>query len=86
MDVSFEAACVAIEFLQIKLSSWHTSFCSDPRLTPEQIVSYLCHQCEASLHFLQSLCQEKMFRERALRNKVSTAAFLCSTKRNRKYG
>ncbi|XP_024032046.1 nodulin homeobox [Morus notabilis] len=71
MDAAFGAVCAAIRFLEIKLSAQHSdfSFCKYSSLSPEQEVNYLCQQCEASLQFLQSLCQQKTFRERLLRNK-----------------
>nr|XP_034904630.1 nodulin homeobox isoform X2 [Populus alba] len=65
---AFGAVHVAIRFLQVKLSDQHTGLhVKSP--TAEQIVNYICQQCEASLQTLQSLCQQKMFRERLLRNK-----------------
>ncbi|KAJ6873539.1 hypothetical protein NC651_032420 [Populus alba x Populus x berolinensis] len=68
MDAAFGAVHVAIRFLQVKLSDQHTGLhVKSP--TAEQIVNYICQQCEASLQTLQSLCQQKMFRERLLRNK-----------------
>ncbi|KAK9292724.1 hypothetical protein L1049_020703 [Liquidambar formosana] len=67
MHVAFGAACVDIKFLQIKLSSQCTDICMK---SSPSVVNYLCQQCEASLQFLQSLCQQKLFRERLLRNKV----------------
>jgi hypothetical protein len=70
MDAAFGAVRTAIGFLEIKLSAHHADFCTNSNLTAEQEVNYLCQQCEASLQFLQSLCQQKMFRERLLRNKV----------------
>ncbi|KAJ4727569.1 nodulin homeobox-like [Melia azedarach] len=69
MDAAFGAVHVIIMFLQIKLSVQHTDFCIQPSPTDEQVVNYICQQCEASLQFLQSLCQQKIFRERLLRNK-----------------
>ncbi|XP_031250869.1 nodulin homeobox isoform X2 [Pistacia vera] len=60
MDAAFGAVHVIVMFLQMKLSD---------QLTDEQVVNYICQQCEASLQFLQSLCQQKNFRERLLRNK-----------------
>ena len=71
MDAAFGAVHVAIRFLDIKLSAQNPVSCMKSSLTAEQIVNYLCQQCEASLQFLQSLCQQKIFRERLLRNKVS---------------
>lgn len=69
MDAAFGAVHVAIGFLEIKLSS-DIKLCSHPVLKVEQIVNYLCNQCEVSLQFLQLMCQQKKFRERMLRNKV----------------
>ncbi|XP_062087013.1 nodulin homeobox isoform X2 [Humulus lupulus] len=69
MDAAFGAVCAAIQFLESKLSSQNTLSCTTTSLTAEQVVNYLCLQCEASLQFLQSLCQQKLFRERLLRNK-----------------
>lgn len=68
MDAAFGAVHVIVMFLQIKLSD---------QLTDEQVVNYICQQCEASLQFLQSLCQQKSFREHLLRNKVSNYKSLC---------
>ncbi|KAL6208511.1 hypothetical protein ACLB2K_019460 [Fragaria x ananassa] len=58
MEAAFGAIYASIKFLNLMLSSEH-----------EQIVHSLCQQCEASLQFLQLLCQQKLFRERLLRNK-----------------
>ncbi|XP_011033643.1 PREDICTED: uncharacterized protein LOC105132061 isoform X1 [Populus euphratica] len=68
MDAAFGAVHVAIRFLQVKLSDQYTGLHAKSP-TAEQIVNYICQQCEASLQTLQSLCQQKMFRERLLRNK-----------------
>ncbi|XP_057964013.1 nodulin homeobox [Malania oleifera] len=69
MDVAFGAVCMDVRFLQLKLSTQHTDFSTTSFHTSEQIVIHLCQQCEASLHFLQSLCQQKLFRERLVKNK-----------------
>ncbi|KAB1203021.1 hypothetical protein CJ030_MR8G017923 [Morella rubra] len=69
MDAAFGAVHVAIRFLSIRLSVQHLDFGMKSSLTAEQIVNYLCQQCEASLQFLQSLCQQKIFLERLLTNK-----------------
>ncbi|KAG8656856.1 nodulin homeobox isoform X2 [Manihot esculenta] len=69
MDAAFRAVNVAIRFLQVKLSAQHADFNMGSSPTAEQVVNYLCQQCEASLQFLQTLCQQKLFRERLLRNK-----------------
>ncbi|KAJ4955251.1 hypothetical protein NE237_012034 [Protea cynaroides] len=71
MDVAFDAVCLDIRFLQIKLSVLKPDF-SCEKSSPsdaEQTLHNICHQCEASLQFLHSLCQQKLFRERLLRNK-----------------
>ncbi|XP_057985605.1 nodulin homeobox-like [Hevea brasiliensis] len=69
MDSAFRAVHIAISFLQVKLSAQCADFNMRSSLTAEQIVNYLCQQCEASIQFLQSLCQQKLFRERLIRNK-----------------
>ncbi|XP_028066604.1 nodulin homeobox-like isoform X3 [Camellia sinensis] len=60
MDTAFAALRLDIKFLHIKLSGQCT----------EGTLNYLSQQCEASLQFLQSLCQQKLFRERLVKNKV----------------
>lgn len=70
MDAAFGAVCAAVKFLQIKLSAQHADLSTNSSSSSEQVVNYLCQQCEASLQFLHSLCQQKLFRERILRNKV----------------
>ncbi|GMP91197.1 hypothetical protein CsSME_00041992 [Camellia sinensis var. sinensis] len=62
MDTAFAALRLDIKFLHIKLSGQCT----------EGTLNYLSQQCEASLQFLQSLCQQKLFRERLVKNKVLT--------------
>ncbi|XP_050237431.1 nodulin homeobox-like isoform X1 [Mercurialis annua] len=69
MDAAFGAVHVAIRFLQVKLSAQSTEFHMRSRPAAEEIINYLCQQCEASIQFLQSLCQQRSFRERLLRNK-----------------
>lgn len=63
-----------INFLQIKLSAEENEF-TNSSLTAEKAVHFCFQQCEASLQFLHSLCQNKSFRERLLKNKVSTISF-----------
>lgn len=72
MDAAFGAVRTAIGLLGINLSG-HIADFTNSSLTAERIVNinYLCQQCEASVQFLQLLCQQNMFRERLLRNKVS---------------
>lgn len=73
MDVTFDAIRVDIRFFQMKLSALNNEVLCK-KYSPqgaERTALNLCQQCEASLQFLQSLCQQKMFRERLLRNKVA---------------
>lgn len=77
MDVAFRAVCVMTRSLRTKLSPHSNDFCANVNLMAEQMVTYVCQQCEASLQFLHSLCQQKTFRERVLRNKVSEIADSC---------
>ncbi|XVE50866.1 hypothetical protein DITRI_Ditri01bG0198400 [Diplodiscus trichospermus] len=69
IDVAFRAVHLVVRFLQKKLSTQHSDSFAKSSATAESMVNYLCQQCEASLQFLQSLCQQKPFRERLLRNK-----------------
>ncbi|CAN1848316.1 Nodulin homeobox [Linum perenne] len=73
MDAAFGAVHVAVRSLQVKLSAQITSSQMTSNPTVEQTVNYLCQQCEASIQFLHSLCQQKLFRERILRSKVLCA-------------
>uniref|UniRef100_A0A803MG67 Uncharacterized protein n=1 Tax=Chenopodium quinoa TaxID=63459 RepID=A0A803MG67_CHEQI len=69
IDAAFGAVRMNISFLQIKLSADENEFHSNSSLGAEKAINFCCQQCEASLQFLQSLCQNKSFRERLLRNK-----------------
>lgn len=69
LDAAFGAVRMSINILQNKLSEAENDFHSKSSLTAERVVNFCCQQCEASLQFLQSLCQNKSFRERILRNK-----------------
>lgn len=69
MDVAFRAVCINVKFLQSYLSCQSDDACVKPSTTPEQRVNYLSQQSEASLQFLLSLIQQKLFCERLLRNK-----------------
>ncbi|KAL9683749.1 hypothetical protein QQ045_021174 [Rhodiola kirilowii] len=67
MDVAFRVVSYDIRSLQKTLSSdCHDLTASS---TTEQSVNYLGQQCEASLQLLASLCHQKLFRERILKNK-----------------
>ncbi|XAR61267.1 hypothetical protein NMG60_11034915 [Bertholletia excelsa] len=69
MDAAFAALQLDIKFLHIKLSGQCTDFCTKPSSNAEGTLNFLCQQCEASLQFLQLLCQHKSFRERLVKNK-----------------
>lgn len=70
MDAAFTALCADIKFLQSRLSVEHPDSFADSTSKAVEILNHLCQQCEASLQFIQSLCQQKVFRERLLKNKV----------------
>lgn len=67
MTVAFAAVHVDIQFLQVRLSQ----FTDTGMRSNLAEVNRLCQHCEASLQFLQSLCQQRFFRERLVKNKVS---------------
>ncbi|XP_021721428.1 nodulin homeobox-like isoform X2 [Chenopodium quinoa] len=69
IDAAFGAVRMNINCLQIKLSAEENEFHSNSSLGAEKAVNFCWQQCEASLQFVQSLCQNKSFRERLLRNK-----------------
>ncbi|RDX99246.1 Nodulin homeobox, partial [Mucuna pruriens] len=69
MDAAFGSVRMVVSFLENTLVAYHEDISVETNLTAEQIVYYLSQQCEASLQFLQSLCQQKLFKERLLKNK-----------------
>ncbi|CAL9114770.1 unnamed protein product [Musa textilis] len=71
MDAAFAAVHEDIRILGIKLQLFNSELLSNKSNLPaaEQTAHYICQQCEASLQFLLSLCQQKLFRDRLLRNK-----------------
>ncbi|KAK0581086.1 hypothetical protein LWI29_009902 [Acer saccharum] len=69
IEAAFGAVHVTTKFLHIKLSAQQADLSTSLCAAEEQVINYICQQCEASLQFLQSLCQQKVFRERLLRNK-----------------
>ncbi|KAK1560110.1 hypothetical protein Q3G72_022254 [Acer saccharum] len=70
IEAAFGAVHVTTKFLHIKLSAQQADLSTSLCAAEEQVINCICQQCEASLQFLQSLCQQKVFRERLLRNKV----------------
>ncbi|WJX69540.1 hypothetical protein P8452_53767 [Trifolium repens] len=69
MDAAFGSVRVVVRCLETTLVAYNKDTSMESNLTAERVVFYLCQQCEASLQFLQSLCQQKSFKERLLRNK-----------------
>lgn len=61
---------MVVRCLEITLVACRKDFSMESNLSAEQVVYYLCQQCEASLQCLQSLCQQKLFKEHLLKNKV----------------
>ncbi|KAL0459601.1 UNVERIFIED_CONTAM: Nodulin homeobox [Sesamum latifolium] len=54
---------------ETKLSEEHADSSANISPTAEETLNHLCQQCDSSLQFLQSLCQQKMFRECIVKNK-----------------
>jgi hypothetical protein len=71
MDAAFGSVRVAVRCLETALVAYNEDISMESNLTAERVVFYLCQQCEASLQLLRSLCQQKLFKEQLLRNKVS---------------
>ncbi|XP_020099850.1 nodulin homeobox isoform X3 [Ananas comosus] len=71
MDVTFNSLHEDIRILRTKLSTLTDEVLLDKSSLPAALrtAHYICQQCEASLQFLLSLCQQKSFRDRVLRNK-----------------
>ncbi|KAI7728869.1 hypothetical protein M8C21_029784 [Ambrosia artemisiifolia] len=63
---SFSAVHRDIQFLQLRLSGNYSNAGMQSDLAD---INRLCQHCEASLQFLQSLCQQRFFRERLVKNK-----------------
>ncbi|MED6152757.1 hypothetical protein PIB30_095064 [Stylosanthes scabra] len=69
MDAAFGSVRMVVRCLEITLLTYYNDFSMESNLTAEQVVYYLCQQCEASLQFLELLCRQKLFKERLLMNK-----------------
>ncbi|KAL8530776.1 hypothetical protein ACS0TY_007715 [Phlomoides rotata] len=69
MDASFAAVCMDVKFLQTKLSAEMVESSANTTPTAEEALNHLCQQCDSSLQFLESLCQQKLFRECIVKNK-----------------
>lgn len=72
MDVAFDAVHEDIRILGTVLQALSNELSGNISLLPAagRTAHYICQQCEASLQFLLSLCQQKLFQDRVLRNKV----------------
>ncbi|XP_057782461.1 nodulin homeobox-like [Salvia miltiorrhiza] len=69
MEAAFAAVCVDVKFLHTKLSAQQDDSSGSASPTAEETLNHLCQQCDSSLQFLQSLCQQKLFRECVVKNK-----------------
>ncbi|XP_074589357.1 nodulin homeobox isoform X2 [Curcuma longa] len=71
MDVAFDAVHEDIRILGTVLQALSNELSGNISLLPAagRTAHYICQQCEASLQFLLSLCQQKLFQDRVLRNK-----------------
>jgi hypothetical protein len=69
MDVAFDSLHEDVRLLSIRLSALGLS---DVPVGPLEcrLAHFICQQCETSLQFLLLLCQQKLFRDRILKNKV----------------
>lgn len=65
-SIAFPAVRVVINSLQVKLSAQLTD---TPLVSNDDELHRLCLHSEASVHFIHSLCQQKLFRERLVENK-----------------
>lgn len=68
MDAAFAVVRTDIEVLCVEMQSNSIDSLSP---TAEESIKHLCVQCEASLKFLHSLCQQNNFRDCLLKHKVS---------------
>ncbi|XP_047082074.1 nodulin homeobox-like [Lolium rigidum] len=68
MDVAFDSLHEDMRILSARLLTYDTkAFSAGP--FDSQLTHFICQQCEASLQFLLLLCQQKLFRDRILKNK-----------------
>ncbi|AQK48716.1 Putative homeodomain-like transcription factor superfamily protein [Zea mays] len=68
VDVAFDSLHEDVRLLNIRLSSMDFGIFPVGSLE-SRLAHFICQQCEASLQFLLLLCQQKLFRDRILRNK-----------------
>lgn len=69
MDAAFGSVRVVVRCLEITLIACYKDISMESNPPSEQVVYFLCQQCEASLQFIHALCQQKLFKERLLNNK-----------------
>lgn len=72
MESAFGSLHENTRLFRQKLTELSSEIVSDKSKLPCAIKMshFLSQQCEASLQFLLSLCQQKLFRDRVLKNKV----------------
>ncbi|KAK8448113.1 hypothetical protein SEVIR_8G226500v4 [Setaria viridis] len=69
MDVAFDSLHEDVRLLSIRLSAMGLSDVPVGSLECH-LAHFICQQCETSLQFLLLLCQQKLFRDRILKNKL----------------
>lgn len=69
MDVAFDSLHEDVRLLSLRLSSMGSGNIHAGPLEC-RLIHFISQQCEASLQFLLLLSQQKLFRDRILRNKV----------------
>ncbi|KAL3849810.1 hypothetical protein ACJIZ3_011692 [Penstemon smallii] len=69
MDAAFGAVCIDVKVLQDKLSAGPAEASANTSPSHGETLIHLYQQCDCSLQFLQALCQQKLFRERIVKNK-----------------
>ncbi|XP_020576563.1 nodulin homeobox isoform X2 [Phalaenopsis equestris] len=71
MDVAFDSVQETFRLLRMKLSMLnHNVLCNSLSISiAERTASFIFQQCEVSLQYLLFLCQQKVFRDRLLKNK-----------------
>lgn len=74
MDAAFSVVRTDIEVLCVEMQINSTDSLSP---TAEESIKHLCVQCEASLKFLHSLCQQNNFRDCLLKHKVFNSELFC---------
>ncbi|XP_051141645.1 nodulin homeobox isoform X2 [Andrographis paniculata] len=69
MDATLSAVSIDVKFLQTKLSADNIDSSANNTPTAGETLNHLFQQCDSSLVFLQSLCEQQIFRESIVKNK-----------------